>query len=64
MGHTYRGTKSGCKLPTLFGSDCDDGLNAGIWVIHTGDRSGCKLPTLFGSDCDDDECWYMGHTYR
>ena len=28
------GPKSGCKLSTLFGSDCDDGMSAGIWVIH------------------------------
>ena len=30
------GPKSGCKLSTLFGSDCDDGVSAGpgIWVIH------------------------------
>ena len=36
-----------------FGSDCDDGVSAVIWVIHTGGKSGCKLLTLFGSDCDD-----------
>ena len=35
MGHTHRGGKSGCKLGTLFGGYPYDGLNAGIWVIHT-----------------------------
>ena len=27
--------------------DCDDGVSAGIWVIHTGDKSGWKRVTLF-----------------
>ena len=26
------GAKSGYKLPTLFGSDCDDSVNAVLWV--------------------------------
>ena len=38
---------------TLFGSYCDDGVSAGIWVIHRGPKSGCKLVTLFDSYCDD-----------
>ena len=29
------GPKSGCELPTIFGSDRDDGVSAAIWVIHT-----------------------------
>ena len=33
---------------TLFDSYCNDGVSAGIWVIHTGPKSGCKLVTLFG----------------
>ena len=45
--------KSGCKLPTLFDSDCDDGVSADIWVIHTGPKSGCKLLTLFDINCYD-----------
>ena len=28
------------RLVTLFDSDCDDGVSAGIWVIHTGPKSG------------------------
>ena len=32
---------------------CDDGVSAGIWVIHTGPKSGGELVTLFGSYCDD-----------
>ena len=47
MGHT--GTKSGCKLVTLFDSCSYDGVSAGIWVIHTGTKSGCQLVTLFDS---------------
>ena len=35
MGHTYRGAKSGCKLLTLFDSDCDDGVSDVIGVQHT-----------------------------
>ena len=27
----------------------DDGVNAGIWVIHTSAKSGCKILTLFDS---------------
>ena len=35
------GPKSGCKLSTFFGSDCDDGVSAGIYLghmynVHTG----------------------------
>ena len=26
-------------------SDCDDGVSAGIWVIHTGGKYGCELVT-------------------
>ena len=33
--HTYRGAKSGCEMVTLFGSDCDDGVSAGINMGHT-----------------------------
>ena len=52
-GPTHRGPKSGCKLVTLFGSYCDDGVSAGIWVINRGPKSGCKLVTLFGGySCD------------
>ena len=53
-GPTQRGPKSGCKLLTLYDGDCDDGVSADKWVIHTGPKSGCKLPTLFDSDCDKD----------
>ena len=35
MGHTYRGGKSGCKLVTLFGGYCYEGVRVGILVIHT-----------------------------
>ena len=35
IGVIHTGPKSGGELVTLFDSDCDDGLNAGIWVIHT-----------------------------
>ena len=28
------GAKSECEMVTLFSSDCDDGVIAGIWVIH------------------------------
>ena len=63
MGHTYR-----CQIWVQKGNtfcDCDDGVSAGIWVIHTGDKSGGKLPTLFDSDGDDGvECKCMDHTYR
>ena len=37
---------------SLFDSDCDDGVSAGIWVILTGDKSGGELRTLFDIDCD------------
>ena len=52
-GPIQRGPKSGCKLVTLFGSYCDDGVSAGIWVIHRGPKSGCKLVTLFGGHSYD-----------
>ena len=55
--------KSGCKKVTLFGNDCDDGVSACIWVIHTGAKSRRSL--IFGSDCDDGvSAFCMGHTYR
>ena len=38
---------------TLFGSDCDSGVSAGIGVIHTGPKSGGDIVTLFGSNCYD-----------
>ena len=38
---------------TLFGSDFDSGVSAGLWVIHTGPKSGGDMVTLFGSDCFD-----------
>ena len=52
---------------TLFGSDFDSGVSAGIGVFHTCPKSGGDMVTLFGSDfyvgvCVD--CWYKGHTYR
>ena len=31
---------------TLFGSYCDDGISAGIWLIHTGPKSGGELVKL------------------
>ena len=34
---------------TLFDSYCNDGVSAGIWVIHTGPKSGGELVTLFDS---------------
>ena len=49
MGHTYRGPKSGCKMVKLFGGYSNDGVSAGVWVIHSGPKSGGKLVTLF--DC-------------
>ena len=36
-------------MVTLFDSYSCDGVNAGIWVIHTGAKSGCKMLTLFDS---------------
>ena len=33
---------------TLFGSDFDSGVSAGIGVIHTGPKSGGGKVTLFG----------------
>ena len=38
---------------TLFGSDGDSGVSAGIGVIHTAPKSGGKKVTLFGSKCYD-----------
>ena len=38
---------------TLFDSYCNDGVSAGIWVIHAGAKSGGELVTLFGSYCND-----------
>ena len=38
---------------TLFGGYCDDGVSAGIWVIHTGPKSGGELLTLFDSNSYD-----------
>ena len=35
-GPTHRGDRSECKKVTLFGSDCDDGLNAVIEVPNLG----------------------------
>ena len=34
-GVQYISDRSGCKLVTLFGSDCGDGLKAVIGVQHT-----------------------------
>ena len=47
-------------------SFCDDGVSAGIWVIHTGPISRGELVTLFGSDCDDGVSAgiYLGHMYN
>ena len=47
MGHTYWWQIWG-RVLTLFGGCCNDGVSAGIWVIHTGPESGCKPLTLFG----------------
>ena len=38
---------------TFFDSYCNDGVSAGIWVIHTGPKSGGELVTLFDSCCND-----------
>ena len=38
---------------TLFCGYCNDGVSAGIWVIHTGAKSGGELVTLFGGYCND-----------
>ena len=35
----YGGAKSGCNLPTVFDSDCDNGVNAGKGVQHTSPTS-------------------------
>ena len=51
-------------MVTLFDSYYYDGVNAGIWVIHTGAKSGCKLVTLFDSnsyDCVSAGIWVI-HT--
>ena len=56
--------KLGYEIVTLFSSDCDDGVIAGIWVIHTGAKSGCKVLTLFDSyfyDGVSDGIWVI-HT--
>ena len=34
---------------TFFDSYCNDGVSAGIWVIHSGPKSGGELVTPFGS---------------
>ena len=52
MGHTYRCQILVQKKVTLFGSDCDSGVSAGIGVIHTRPKSGGERVTLSGSDCD------------
>ena len=52
IGVIHTGPKSGGEKVTLFGSDCDSGVNAGIGVIHTGPKSGGDIVTLFGSDSD------------
>ena len=33
---------------TFFDSYCNDGISAGIWVIHRAGKSGGELVTLFG----------------
>jgi len=33
--------------------DYNDGVSAGIWVIHTGAKSGGKLVTIFGGYYND-----------
>ena len=38
---------------TLFGSYCNDGVSAGIWVANLSDKSGGELVTLFGGCCND-----------
>ena len=48
IGVQHTSGKSGCKLVTLFGSDCDDCLSAVLGVQPTSGKSGCKLVTLFG----------------
>ena len=50
-GNEYRSQIWGRNV-TLFGSDCDSGVSAGIGVIHTAPKSGGEKVTLFGSDCD------------
>ena len=37
------GHKSGGKKVTLFGSDSDGGVSAGIGIIHTGPKSGGEI---------------------
>ena len=36
MGVIHTAPKSGGKKVTLFGSNCYDGVSAGVGVIHTG----------------------------
>ena len=38
---------------TLFDSYCNDGMSAGIWVIHRAGKSGGELVTLFDIYCND-----------
>ena len=53
VGADHKSVTSGCKLATLFGTYCDDGLNAVIGVQHTFAKSRGELLTFFDSYCDD-----------
>ena len=48
---------------TFFDSYCNDGVSAGIWVIHTGPKSGGELVTLFDSYCNDGVSAVIGVQY-
>ena len=54
----HTGPKSGGELVTLFGSNCDESVNAGMWVRHIGPKSEGKLVTLFDRYCDDSDDIY------
>ena len=46
VGADHKSVTSGCKLATLFGTYCDDGVNAAIGALHASDRSGCSVAMM------------------
>ena len=55
---------SRCELITLFGSYCDDGVSAIIWVQHTDNISRCELVTLLAVTVIMVWALYWGPTHR
>ena len=46
VGADHKSVTSGCKLVTLFGTYCDDGVNAAIGALNASDRSGCSVAMM------------------